>query len=397
MPRRKRQKRNRPTANLAAGSPADTIPFAAPTIDPWARRGPSETYSAACCRKDQGWNGPSVERLDRFGCWTPLTTRVGLQAESIQRLGLTPWRDLSRSVQTRLKSWSPTAKQLWQSDFVAHRKAMVRAWIWHYLNNFLFSFVGDAQDEVLVPLSSSTWERVRALRRDLDVLRTRHDTFDDPVYRIQFHAWSRMTEHLVRRGLGQEDPLTPPCLVAYFKASLRQIVANADVEIPDDANDGDLNYLGDPRNPRDASNEDIKCLLRYALQAQYFLHRMPGSYTLRFSAIGSDKTFGFPFDKNWMRLNNARQVPNTRPGEPLPLVQLVSDPMLVASGLDGLGYDKDFTLRTPMQVVTPWTFGGKEAETFIYPGYEKGWELAPAGVQVEGQVKPRVEAEKESE
>jgi hypothetical protein len=186
-------------------------------------------------------------------------------------------------------------------------------------------------------------------------------------------------------------------LVAHFKASLRKIVANGDVEIPDDANDGDLMYLGDPHNLRDASNEDIRRLLRYALRAQYFLHGMPGSYTLRFSPIGSDKTFGFPFDKDWMRLNNAREVPNTRPGEPLPPVQLVSDPMLVASGLNRLDYDKVFTLRTPMEVVTPWTFGGKTAKKFIYPGHEKGGEPAPAGVQVKGPVEPQVKEEKEPE
>jgi hypothetical protein len=181
MPRAKRQKLhvNKPTANPAADSPADTTPFASPIVDPWAPHGPSETCSATCCRKGQQWvdhhfaldiykNGPSVERLDTAGCWAPLTTRVGSQAQAIQRLGLRPWRNLGRSVQTRLKSWSPAAKQLWQSDFIAHREAMVRAWIWHYLDDNLFSFAGAAQDGTLVPLSSSTWEHVRALRRDLD-------------------------------------------------------------------------------------------------------------------------------------------------------------------------------------------------------------------------------------
>lgn len=66
---------------------------------------------------------------------------------------------------------------------------------------------------------------------------------------------------------------------------------------------------------------------------------MLGSYTLRFAPIDSDQTFGFPFDKEWMQPVHAHEVPHTRDdkrGDPLPPVQLVIQPMLVVSGLDGL-------------------------------------------------------------
>lgn len=45
---------------------------------------------------------------------------------------------------------------------------MIRAWIWHQLDDNLFSLAGDAREEDLVQLSSATWEHVRTLRQDLD-------------------------------------------------------------------------------------------------------------------------------------------------------------------------------------------------------------------------------------
>jgi hypothetical protein len=126
------------------------------------------------------------------------------------------------------------------------------------------------------------------------------------------------------------------------------------------------------------TTEIIRRLLRHALNAQFYLHGVRESYTLRFSPIGTDKTSDFPLDEEWMQAANALEVPPTRrnqPREPLPPVQLVTQPMLVSSGLDGLNFDRKFSLVNHMRVVTPWTFGGPDAEEFILPGFEKGWQF----------------------
>jgi hypothetical protein len=184
-------------------------------------------------------------------------------------------------------------------------------------------------------------------------------------------------------------------MVSHFKQFLRQLVAGGEGKFLDDAHDGELDHLGDPHNPIDRVNEAIKRLLRDALDAQYFLHGMHGSYTLRFTPIGSDETFGFPFDEDWMQLANAVEVPGIRPHQPdksLPPVQLVTEPMLVVSGLDGLNHGREFSLMTHMQVITPCTFGGPEAESHIRAGFEKGYELLPGEVQREWRIRAYKEA-----
>lgn len=112
-------------------------------------------------------NGPTAELLESMGRWNRLRSEVRLLGEDLQKRGLPPWQSLDPEVQSRLSSWSPVAEQLWGSDFLAHREAMVQAWIWHYLDDYLFSFAGNQQDGTL-ELRSPVWEHVRALRRDLD-------------------------------------------------------------------------------------------------------------------------------------------------------------------------------------------------------------------------------------
>ena len=201
--------------------------------------------------------------------------------------------------------------------------------------------------------------------------------YDCTLYRIQFHTWSRIAEHLLRRGLSQEDSVNAADLVPHYKKHLRLIVQDGEKKIPDDIHDGDFGYDGDFLDPPGgAPNRLIRELLKTAWNLQYYLHGLdPGSYTIRFTPIDSDKISGFPFDKDWMERNNPVEIPSHPPGSEKPqLVALVSDPMLVISGLNGLGYEREFTHHTSMKVVVPWTFGGEEAAPFVYPEYGEGWE-----------------------
>jgi hypothetical protein len=201
------------------------------------------------------------------------------------------------------------------------------------------------------------------------VLRTRADDLvRDRTYRIQIQAWIKMTEHLVRDGLGLKHYTTAAELIPHYKASIRLLLADgAKSKIPDRAHDTfDCN---------DGIDIGIKQLLESALHLQDFLHGMRGlgTYTLRFTPVGSTKRWGFAFDRAWMELDDVLEIPDERPGEALPDVQLVSDPMLVVSGADGHSYEREFTLWARMRVVAPWTFGGEEAEKHAFPGFEKGW------------------------
>jgi hypothetical protein len=191
-----------------------------------------------------------------------------------------------------------------------------------------------------------------------------------------------MTEHLVRRGLGVTDFANPADLVPHFKRSLRQLLADGEAALPDHPMDTDWDSCGDVRSLTDERHYLLKCLLGDACTVQYYIHGMFGSYTLRFSPFGSDQLWGFPFDKECMTENNAAEIPSIRPGEAgLPPVGLVSDPMLVVSGLDGQSYDKDFTVWSRMQVVTPWVYGGEKADIHRFPGFEKGWKEHRANEQ----------------
>jgi hypothetical protein len=116
------------------------------------------------------------------------------------------------------------------------------------------------------------------------------------------------------------------------------------------------------------------------------------SYTIRFTPLRNNDLWGFPLDTEWMRLENPIEIPEKRPGEELPAVQLVSDPMLVVSGLDGISHDKEFTLWSPMVIVTPWTFGGDEGNKHTFPGFEKGYQE-----RARKEMRKKIDAEKLAE
>jgi hypothetical protein len=132
------------------------------------------------------------------------------------------------------------------------------------------------------------------------VLRTRADDLvRDRTYRIQIQAWIKMTEHLVRDGLGLKHYTTAAELIPHYKASIRLLLADgAKSKIPDRAHDTfDCN---------DGIDIGIKQLLESALHLQDFLHGMRGlgTYTLRFTPVGSTKRWGFAFDRAWMELDD---------------------------------------------------------------------------------------------
>ncbi|KAK4239130.1 hypothetical protein C8A03DRAFT_32811 [Achaetomium macrosporum] len=203
--------------------------------------------------------------------YTPMSHLVGdvpARAQEIYRLGLASWDDLSASTKQRMLTWSPVARELWESDFVMHREALVRAWIWHYLDDTLFT----GRTDNPVKCSCEAWEHLRALRLELDC----------------------------------------------------------------------------------------------------YLYGMMGEYQFMLRPLGTDQAYGFPVDEEWMTLDGTGVIPYSRPGQEIPPVQLVSDPMLVCRGLDRFSFREDFVLWHPMsrmRVVAPWTFGGQEAESVGLTGY----------------------------
>jgi hypothetical protein len=70
-----------------------------------------------------------------------------------------------------------------------------------------------------------------------------------------------------------------------------------------------------------------------------------------------------------MRLQNAVEMP---------LMQLVNDPMLVASGRHNLSYDQHSGLLAPITVVTPWTFGGEESRGHVWSQMKEEWDARRA-------------------
>ena len=175
MSQTKRQKR---TTSSSSSSETEESPPTSPRVFFSPAPGPHPDCPAYCCQMGMDWirrqisteeyvNGPAVDRLDSGGGWKLLRVQVGLLGEHLRKWGLIPWQYLDPEVQSRFISWSPVARQLWESDFVAHREAMVQAWIWHYLDDYIFSFAGSQRDGPL-KVRSPVWEHVRTLRRDLD-------------------------------------------------------------------------------------------------------------------------------------------------------------------------------------------------------------------------------------
>ncbi|SPQ25716.1 1a95b422-4dc1-4a86-9963-5e7186f50c9d [Thermothielavioides terrestris] len=80
-----------------------------------------------------------------------------------------------------------------QSSKSTTMPSSIRAWIWHYLDDNLFSFAASAD---LVRFASPVWDHVRALRHHLSVLRAGHgDLF------TASHSRSRRARR--RPGAGQ--------------------------------------------------------------------------------------------------------------------------------------------------------------------------------------------------
>jgi hypothetical protein len=113
------------------------------------------------------YNASPCHTMFNHWAWDGMRGVVHGFAGHVQRLGLAPWDDLRTSTQDRLNKWSPVARRLWESDFRGHPRALVRAWIWHYLDDNFFSFSPDANADDLTNCSSKAWEYVRGLRREL--------------------------------------------------------------------------------------------------------------------------------------------------------------------------------------------------------------------------------------
>jgi hypothetical protein len=131
-----------------------------------------------CCQKGDDWvrahafvdnfpQAPTTTGLDAYA-WVPVSNEVKSLATQVQNFGLAPWSELPPAIRESMNLWSPVAQQLWESDFDSHREALVRAWIWHYLDDNLLSFSGDVPSAEYPPCASPVWTHVRALLRELD-------------------------------------------------------------------------------------------------------------------------------------------------------------------------------------------------------------------------------------
>ncbi|KAK3297942.1 uncharacterized protein B0H64DRAFT_458567 [Chaetomium fimeti] len=363
----------------ASGPPGDTIDdertgATLPTISSSSRSAPSEKCDAACCRNGSGWlryqhaltdyaNGPGVDTL--VGAWSTLKVRIDIAAERLERFCLARWRDLSPSVREKLESWSPAARELWESDFAKHQEALVQVWIWRYVEETLFFFSNStASPDGDAACCSPVWEHVRTLTRDLQPVRTlKHDEYLENVCRIQFNGWRRITEHLVRMGLGLKEFATPAVLMAHCKKSLRQLLVDGETQLPDLAHDADWRARGDGHDAIDKMSFALKRVFESALKVQYCIHGLEGTYSLRFTPIDSDsdQPWGFPFEDGPMRLFNPPELNPLKDDGGLPSVQLVCVPMLTVNKRYDEGFGKVFTQKAPMSVVTPRVFAGEEA------------------------------------
>jgi hypothetical protein len=187
------------------------------------------------------------------------------------------------------------------------------------------------------------------------------------VCRIQFNGWRRITEHLVRVGLGLKEFAMPAVLMAHCKKSLRQLLVNGEAKLPDLAHDADWKAKGDGYNATDNISDGLKMMLKTALQVQYCFHGLEATYTLRFTPIGSDQLWGFSFDDEQMESYNPPELRRSRDGRRLPPVQLVCAPMLAVQERYDQGVGKVLIRKAPMTVVTPYVFAGNEAERYTWP------------------------------
>lgn len=190
------------------------------------------------------------------------------------------------------------------------------------------------------------------------------DALRKHVCRVQFNEWRRITDHLVRMGLGQKEFATAAVLMAHCKTSIRQLLVDGETRLPNLVHDADWKAKGDEHDEADVISHHLKMVLHYALRVQHCFHSLEMTCSLRLTPIDSDKLWGFPFDEGQMKLFNPPELRRPRDDKELPSVQLVCDPMLVDNGLHDKGNGKVLTQHAPMSVVTPWVYAGNEAEKY---------------------------------
>ncbi len=206
-------------------------------------------------------------------------------------------------------------------------------------------------------------------------IRTRHPTTQLQA-RLRSHslfpqhqAWGRITENLVREGLGVVEPFATSALVAHFKASLRQLLIDGAAAIPDREDDAVWDVV-DPDRGVDI-HFNIKALLKAALGARHFLHGMAAVWSVRFSPGGADgdkeahkhkQPWGFAFDEKCMTQTSPSWLPFDQPGcETPPPVGLVIEPMLAKTGFDKIKKIEGVHVWSKMKVLMPWTFDINDA------------------------------------
>lgn len=149
----------------------------APIVERLSHAG-DKSCPGTCCRNGERWvrrhiileefpRALGTTGLDTYS-WVPVSAGVQELAMYVRNRGLAPWAELPPAVREKMGLWSPVAQQLCGSDFGSHQEALVRAWIWHYLDDNLLSFSGDVPSAEYPSWASPVWNHVRALRHELD-------------------------------------------------------------------------------------------------------------------------------------------------------------------------------------------------------------------------------------
>ena len=242
---------------------------------------------------------PAQGRKDKLQeRWAPLVRDVAIRAREIRGLGLRPWDDLSLCSREILKQWSPVGRRLWQSGLPEHRDALVRAWIWHYLDSHILSS------------SSSFGTTVSILTKTCSSVR--------------------------RRGQVVPNSMDTTQEVAAFAAALRQLLQNTSPG-PCVSRTPARNGPKSPNHQADVLSRIVNQLTQSALSAQACIQRMYPKAGVRIhpsTQLHDNKTPVFPLHQMPMILQYPRDIPP--PGGPQQLIRrLVCSPMLVLSGIDG--------------------------------------------------------------
>lgn len=227
----------------------------------------------------------------------------------------------------------------------------------------------------LRPLSLITYNfaalRVGEPGRHSDVVRYGH--------RVGYHTLRRLIASLMHEGLGIEEKFfTPVDAISHLKAAIRPLMAGGEATLPDLPSDRSWRLTQDLDRCNDrvgVLDWEINEVARNAITFMTLQNAMLPAARLRFSPLGNDALWGFPVADQCMWKLGPDYIPAARPGEPVPLVQLVAVPMLAVSGWEGLEYERDTRALPPatIDVVAAWTFCGDEADRHRLPGFEKGW------------------------